>query len=207
MYTLMLDHPRLADTDVTSLRGVVAGGSRIDPATIAACRAAFGCAFVNYYGCADGVNSTTGLADPAETAHSSVGRPNPAAAAIRIVEDGRDLPRGEVGEILGLGPMSPLCYVDDDFNTRYRTEDGWVRSGDLGRIDEQGYLHVVGRRNEIIIRGGRNLSPVEVELLISQHPAVRQVACVGMSRPGDGRTDGGLACRSAPMRHRPPSTS
>ena len=179
MYTLMLDHPGLAATDMSSLRGIVGGGSRVDPTTVAACRTAFGCAFVNCYGSADGVNSTTDLTDQPETAHTAVGRPNPAVAAIRIVEDGRDVPCGEVGEILGLGPMSPLCYVDDDFNARYRTDDGWVRSGDLGRLDENGYLHVVGRRSEIVIRGGRNLSPVEVELLIGQHPAVRQVACVG----------------------------
>ena len=181
MYTLMLDRPRIRDTDMSSLRAVVAGGSRVDPATVAACRAAFGCAFVNCYGSADGVNSTTDLADPPETAHTAVGRPNHAVAAIRVVDDGRDVRVGEVGEILGLGPMSPLCYVDDGFNTRYRTADGWVRTGDLGRIDEQGYLHVVGRRNEVIIRGGRNLSPVEVELLLGQHPAVRQVACVGVA--------------------------
>jgi acyl-CoA synthetase (AMP-forming)/AMP-acid ligase II len=76
--------------------------------------------------------------------------------------------------------MSPLCYVDPDFDGRYRTGDGWVRTGDLGRVDRDGFLHVVGRHSEIVIRGGRNISPVEVELLLAQHPAVRQVACVGL---------------------------
>ncbi|OJF09745.1 class I adenylate-forming enzyme family protein [Couchioplanes caeruleus] len=181
MFAMMLDHPRLARTGTSSLRAMVAGGSRIDPATVAAVRERFGCAVVNCYGSADGVNCTTDPAEPPREIHEAVGRPNSAVAAIRIVgENGRDVPAGEVGEIWGLGPMSPLCYVDPEFDGRYRTDGGWARTGDLGRIDEHGYLHVVGRRNEIVIRGGRNLSPVEVELLLAQHPAVRQVACVGV---------------------------
>ncbi|MBO4161303.1 class I adenylate-forming enzyme family protein [Micromonospora antibiotica] len=182
MFTMMLDHPRLATTNTSSLRAVVAGGSRVDPATVQACRDRFDTAFVNCYGSADGVNCTTDPLDPPTAVHDAVGRPNPAVAAVRIVgDDDTDVPTGEVGEIWGLGPMSPLCYVDPEFDDRYRVEGGWVRTGDLGRIDADGFLHVVGRRNEIIIRGGRNLSPVEVELLIAQHPAVRQVACVGVT--------------------------
>ncbi|MFJ8690919.1 class I adenylate-forming enzyme family protein [Micromonospora wenchangensis] len=182
MFAMMLDHPRLATTNTSSLRAVVAGGSRVDPATVQACRDRFDAAFVNCYGSADGVNCTTDPLDPPTAVHDAVGRPNPAVAAVRIVgDDDIDVATGEVGEIWGLGPMSPLCYVDPEFDDRYRVEGGWVRTGDLGRIDADGFLHVVGRRNEIIIRGGRNLSPVEVELLIAQHPAVRQVACVGVA--------------------------
>jgi acyl-CoA synthetase (AMP-forming)/AMP-acid ligase II len=181
MFAMMLDHPGLDETDTSSLRAVVAGGSRVDPTTVHACRDRFGTAFVNCYGSADGVNCTTDPLDPPDAVYDAVGRPNPTVAAIRIVgDDGTDVPAGEVGEIWGLGPMSPLCYVDADFDDRYRAAGGWVRTGDLGRLDDDGFLHVVGRRNEIIIRGGRNLSPVEVELLIAQHPAVRQVACVGV---------------------------
>ncbi|BCJ58402.1 class I adenylate-forming enzyme family protein [Micromonospora endophytica] len=181
MFAMMLDHPRMAHTDTSSLRAVVAGGSRIDPATVDACRNRFGTAFVNCYGSADGVNCTTDPLDPPQAVYDAVGRPNPAVAAIRVVgDDGIDVPPGQVGEIWGLGPMSPLCYVDPEFDQRYRTDGGWVRTGDLGQVDDDGFLHVVGRRNEIIIRGGRNLSPVEVELLVAQHPAVRQVACVGV---------------------------
>ena len=181
MFAMMLDHPAIDKIDMSSLRAVVAGGSRVDPATVDACRAAFGCRYVNSYGSADGVNCVTDPDNPPTDVHSAVGRPNPAVAAIRVVdENGRDVPAGAAGEIWGLGPMSPLCYVDPELDARYRTDGGWVRTGDLGRIDRDGFLHVVGRRNEIIIRGGRNISPVEVELLLAQHPAVRQVACVGV---------------------------
>jgi acyl-CoA synthetase (AMP-forming)/AMP-acid ligase II len=182
MFAMMLDQPRLASMDTSSIRAVVAGGSRVDRATVAACRAGFGAEFVNCYGSADGINCTTDPRDPPPDVHSAVGRPNPAVAAIRVVgEDGRNVPTGEIGEVQGLGPMSPLCYVDREFDERYRVDGGWVCTGDLGRIDSDGYLHIVGRHSEIIIRGGRNVSPVEVELLIAQHPAVRQVACVGVA--------------------------
>ncbi|MEV6596784.1 class I adenylate-forming enzyme family protein [Actinoplanes sp. NPDC051346] len=181
MFAMMLDHPRMADVDTSSLHAVVAGGSRIDRSTVEAIRERFGCAFVNCYGSGDGVNCTTDPADPPEKVYEAVGRPNHAVAAIRIVgDDDQDVPAGEVGEIWGLGPMSPLCYVDAEFDGRYRTDGGWTRTGDLGRLDADGFLHVVGRRNDVVIRGGRNLSPVEVELLLAQHPAVRQVACVGV---------------------------
>ncbi|GGJ83034.1 2,3-dihydroxybenzoate-AMP ligase [Pilimelia anulata] len=184
MFAMMLAEPRLDSIDTSSLRAIVAGGSRVDPATVDGCRERFGAAYVNCYGSADGVNCTTDPADPPADVHTAVGRPNPAVAAIRVVgEDGRDVPAGGVGEIWGLGPMSPLCYVDPAFDARYRTAGGWVRTGDLGRFDAAGYLHVVGRKHEVVIRGGRNLSPVEVELLLAQHPDVTQVACLGVPDP------------------------
>lgn len=181
MFAKMLDHPRLAEVDVSSLRAVVSGGSRVDPGTVEACRLSFGCVFVNCYGSADGVNCVTDPQQPPSDVHARVGRPNIRVAAIRIVcENGSEAAPGEIGEIWGLGPMSPMCYVDADFDSRYRAEGGWVRTGDLGRIDAEGYLHVEGRLAEYVIRGGLNISPVEVELLIAQHPAVCQVACVGV---------------------------
>ncbi|MGH3941006.1 MAG: class I adenylate-forming enzyme family protein [Pseudonocardiaceae bacterium] len=184
MFQKLLASPTLATTDTSSLHAVVAGGSRVDPATVAACREALGCAFVNCYGSADGVNCTTRPdADPVQL-HSAVGRPDPAVAAIRVVgSDDRDVSEGEIGEVWALGPMSPMCYVDPRLNSRYRAPGGWVRTGDLGRLDADGQLHIVGRCKDIIIRGGRNISPVEVELLLAQHPAVLAAACVGVPDP------------------------
>ncbi len=184
MFQKLLASPALPATDTSSLHAVVAGGSRVDPATVTACRQALGCVFVNCYGSADGVNCTTPLdADPTQL-HTAVGRPDPAVAAVRVVaEDGRDVPDGDVGEIWALGPMSPLCYVDPDLDARYRAPGGWARTGDLGRLGTDGQLHVVGRRKDVIIRGGRNISPVEVELLLAQHPAVRAATCIGVPDP------------------------
>lgn len=181
MFRMLLDHPRLAATDVSSIRVIAPGGAQLDATTAAACREAFDCAVVNVYGSADGVNCHTALDDPPERA-TGAGRPNPAVAEIRIVNDALEsLPNGQVGEIIARGPMTPMRYLgDDDLNAAYRTPDGWVRTGDLGVIDADGYLDVVGRRKDIVIRGGDNISPVEVEQLLVGHPDIRDAACVGV---------------------------
>jgi acyl-CoA synthetase (AMP-forming)/AMP-acid ligase II len=180
MFRMLREHPALAATDTASLRALVFGGSRLDLTTAQACRRAFGCAVVNLYGSADGMNCHTTLDDPPSRA-GTVGRPNPAVAEIRIVDDELNpLPRGRVGEVIARGPITPMRYLDDNLNARYRTPDGWVRSGDLGVLDDEGYLTIVGRRKDVIIRGGTNISPAEVEHALASHPAVRDVACVGV---------------------------
>ncbi|MFF1336966.1 class I adenylate-forming enzyme family protein [Streptomyces sp. NPDC058290] len=77
--------------------------------------------------------------------------------------------------------MTPMCYVAaPDLDARYRTPEGWVRTGDLGLIDGDGVLHLVGRLKDIVIRGGANISPAEVERELASHPRVRDVVCVGV---------------------------
>ena len=95
-----------------------------------------------------------------------------------------EAPRGSVGEIVARGPMTPLCYVAaPELDARYRTADGWVRTGDLGRMEEDGTLRIVGRLKDVVIRGGANISPAEVELELATHPDVRDVVCVGVPDP------------------------
>ena len=105
-----------------------------------------------------------------------------AVPAISIVDgSGRPVPRGEPGEICALGPMTPLCYVAaPELDARYRLPDGAVRTGDRGRLDSGGRLHVLGRLRQIVVRGGYNISPAEVECQLGAHPAVTDVACVGV---------------------------
>jgi len=184
MLRMLLDHPRIAETDTSSLRAVVLGGSPLDEPTARRGRAVLGCPVVHLYGSADGVNCHTAPDDPPERI-TTVGRPRAALARIRIVDAQlRDLPPGRSGEILALGPMSPLCYVGDPtLDRRYRTPGGWVRTGDLGRLDADGYLTVVGRLKDVVIRGGLNISPAEIEALIITHPAVTDVACVPVEDP------------------------
>jgi acyl-CoA synthetase len=168
--------------DVSSLEVVATFGSALARATLDEARARFGCAFVNGYGCSDGAASQTALDDSPEHVAQTVGRPDPAVTAIRICdEDGKDVAAGEIGEVLGRGPLSPMCYLEaPDLDARYRTEDGWSKTGDLGTIDADGYLRIVGRVKDIIIRGGYNISPGETEELLLSHPAIIHAACVGM---------------------------
>ncbi|MFE7211077.1 class I adenylate-forming enzyme family protein [Streptomyces sp. NPDC001698] len=193
MIRMMLD--RMAEgghQKFTPPTAVIVGGSPLDEATAAEARKAFGCPVVNLYGSADGVNCHTGLSD--DSRHDSgqpgiaAGRPDPRVADIRIALPGtpelQEVPHGTVGEIVARGPMTPLCYVAaPDLDSRYRTADGWVRTGDLGLIDEDGALRIVGRLKDVVIRGGANISPAEVEIELATHPGVRDVVCVGVRDP------------------------
>lgn len=165
---------------------LVLGGAPLDEATARAAAEAFGCPVVNLYGSADGVNCHTGLhhtVPPTDRSGVVAGRPDPRVAEIRIADPDthEPLPDGRTGEIVSRGPMTPLCYVaSPDLDARYRTTEGWVRTGDLGHFDEEGVLHVVGRLKDVVIRGGANISPAEVERELASHPQVRDVVCVGV---------------------------
>jgi acyl-CoA synthetase len=189
MFQRLLGHPDLPATDVSSLVAVVSGGATIDPSTAQKCVTQLGCAFVSLYGSADGVNCHTLLDDPLPVAQYTVGKPNATICDIRIADTAdRPLRPGEVGEILARGPMSPLCYVHaPELDARYRTPEGWVRTGDRGFLDDEGRLHLVGRSKEIIIRGGTNISPAEVEAAVAAHADVVSVACIALPDPDLGQ--------------------
>ncbi|MEI5098004.1 class I adenylate-forming enzyme family protein [Streptomyces sp. PmtG] len=186
MARMILDHlSRLGDGEkLPAPAALVLGGSPLDVTTAERAGEAFGCPVVNLYGSADGVNCHTGLeGHPGASRADGIvaGRPDPRVADIRVADPvtHEPLPDGSVGEIVARGPMTPLCYVAaPELDARYRTPDGWVRTGDLGVIDADGVLHVVGRLKDVVIRGGANISPAEVERALSSHPAVRDVVCV-----------------------------
>lgn len=184
MLRMMLDHPQAGTARIRGVGTVVAGGARLDPGTAAGAERLFGCPVINTYGSSDGVHcmlSAAGGGNGAPGPRS--GRPNPAIVGFRIVDEMlRDVPAGQVGEIIARGPFTPLCYVGaPGLNSRYRTPDGWVRTDDLGTLSSSGWLSVVDRRKEIVIRGGANISPAEVEQLILQlRDEVSDAACVGV---------------------------
>jgi long-chain acyl-CoA synthetase len=110
----------------------------------------------------------------------SCGRPLP-DCAIRIVDDGlRDLPAGDVGEVLLRSPAMMSGYFKNPIATAETIFDGWVRSGDLGKVDADGFLYIVGRRKDMIIRGGSNIYPVEIEEVLYAHSAVAECAVIGV---------------------------
>ncbi len=114
---------------------------------------------------------------------NGLGRPNPSVCEIRIIDDeGNALPPGACGEIVARGPLSPMQYVNaPELDARYRDEEGWVHTGDLGYLDDQGYLILAGRKKDIIIRGGANISPVQIENIATSHPDIVGSACIAVS--------------------------
>ncbi|MFC7790953.1 class I adenylate-forming enzyme family protein [Streptomyces cinereoruber] len=178
MLRRMADLPRLPGEDTSSLRAVVSSGAALPASTAAACRERFGVPVVTVYGSSDGVNCHT--AAPGAPAGDTAGTPDPAVAVLRIVRpDGTPADTGEPGEIQARGPMTPLCYVAaPDLDARYRTADGWVRTGDLGALDGKGRLRALGRLRNVVIRGGHTISPAEVEQELGTHPGIAEAVCV-----------------------------
>jgi non-ribosomal peptide synthetase component E (peptide arylation enzyme) len=169
------------DADLSSLEVVGSFGAAMSEDRVRLTLDTFGARFVNGYGCSDGAICMTGWDDRPEKIARTVGRPNPAISEIRILDDdGAELAVGEVGEVCARGPMSPLGYFESpDLDDLYRFDGGWVRTGDLGFFDGEGYLHISGRKKDIIVRGGYNISPAETEAGLCKHPAIAEAACVG----------------------------
>jgi acyl-CoA synthetase (AMP-forming)/AMP-acid ligase II len=184
-------HEALSTTDVSSFRLFSCGGADVDPALVREAAARLGCVAKRVYGSTEFPTiTTTGPADPAERRFDSEGRVI-GAAEIRLVDDeGTDVAPGVEGEVLARGPECFLGYRRATLNADTFTADGWFRTGDLGRLDTGGYLRITGRKKEIIIRKGENISARELEDLLAEHPAVAEVAVVGLPDPAAGE----IAC-------------
>jgi acyl-CoA synthetase (AMP-forming)/AMP-acid ligase II len=118
--------------------------------------------------------------DDVMTKLASVGTPMPLSEMRIVREDGADAAPGEVGEIVGRGPLLMAGYYKKPEQTAQAIADGWLRSGDLGYLDEDGYLHLVDRAKDMFISGGVNVYPRDIEEVISRHPAVIEVAVFGV---------------------------
>lgn len=196
MIQRLLSSPRCATTDLSSIRRIVYGAAPIPRDLIHRALDIFGDVLSQSYGQSEIVPIT--CLTPADhrahvdgTAHklASAGRPT-ANTAVRIEgSDGEILPVGEVGQIVGRGPGAMQGIYGDPAATAERiTADGWVRTGDLGRLDEDGYLFVVDRMDDIIISGGFNISPAEIEDALNLHDDVVEAVAFGVPDPQWGNT-------------------
>jgi acyl-CoA synthetase (AMP-forming)/AMP-acid ligase II len=191
---LMLHHPDFASTDLSSVRTVVLGGGPATPALVAEIRARLAAPVAVRYSCTEaGTGLGTEFADPPEDAEVSVGRPHHGVdLALRDPDSGDPMPDGEVGEVCLRSPAVMSGYWRDPDATRAAFwPDGFVRTGDLGRLDDNGRLHLCGRAKEMYVRGGYNVHPMEVESVLAAHPRVRDVAMV--ARPDDVMGEVGVA--------------
>jgi acyl-CoA synthetase (AMP-forming)/AMP-acid ligase II len=118
----------------------------------------------------------------------SVGRP-PQFMEIRIVDEkGNNLPAGKIGEIVGRGPLLMTGYYKNEVQTREAIRDGWLYTGDLGYVDEEGFLFLTGRKKDLIISGGVNVYPTDIEEIIIRHPGIKDVAVFGAPHEEWGET-------------------
>jgi len=177
---LMLRQPDFDKYDLDSVRAIVVGGGPVTPGLAEEARARFGAALATRYSCTEaGIGLGTAFDDPEEDAVVSVGRPHPAVDLALLDADDRPVADGEVGAVCLRSPAVMSSYWDDPEATAAAfTSDGYVRTGDLGWVDDRGRLRLVGRSKEMYVRGGYNVYPVEVESVLSTHPAVAAVAVV-----------------------------
>jgi acyl-CoA synthetase (AMP-forming)/AMP-acid ligase II len=164
----LLDSPLFTDADLTALRVTAVAGAPMPPDVAAEWEDRSESRVCIFYGSMDAGQLSVGSpGDPREKRHHTVGRPHACCEAM-ITEE---------GEICMRGDTVQERYWGEDHGPY--SEDGWVHMGDLGRLDEEGYLQVVGRKKDLIIRGGTNINPHEVEQVLRRHPAIADVCLVG----------------------------
>src|SRR5438309_1439518 len=177
----LLNAPNFKDYDTSSLREFGLGGAGVPP-TLADQAAGVGWWSMRAYGCTEHPSITMGTKDDplARRAHTD-GRPMIDVEVRLVDDDGNDVAPGEEGEVISRGPDQFLGYMDPAMDADAFTEDGWFRTGDIGRFDAEGYLAITDRKKDIIIRGGENISAREVEEILAEHPKVQEAAVTPVS--------------------------
>jgi acyl-CoA synthetase (AMP-forming)/AMP-acid ligase II len=177
---LMLRRPDFDSYDLDSVGFIIVGGGPVTPGLADEARARFGARLATRYSCTEaGIGLGTAFDDPDEDAVVSVGRPHPSVDLALLDEHDHPVTAGEIGEVCLRSDAVMSEYWRDPEATRAAfTPGGFVRTGDLGWIDDQGRLRLVGRSKEMYVRGGYNVYPVEVEGVLSSHPGVAAIAIV-----------------------------
>ncbi|WP_182376437.1 fatty-acid--CoA ligase FadD8 [Nocardioides sp. WS12] len=187
LYALM-DHPDSRTRDLSSLETVYYGASAINPVRLKEAIERFGPIFAQYYGQSEAPMVITYFpkgdhvdADgkPAEERLTSCGRPSAYLRTALLGEDGNPVPQGEPGEICVAGPLLSAGYWQLPDETAATFRDGWMHTGDVAREDENGLWYIVDRTKDMIVTGGFNVFPREVEDVIAEHPAIAQVGVIG----------------------------
>lgn len=184
IYQGLLNHPGFDPTRTTSLRLAVTGAAPVPVELVELMRGTLGFeTVVTAYGMTEGcgIATTCRPEDDPETISGTSGRAYPGVEVRVVGEDGAELPRGEAGEILVRGYNVTRGYFEDPEKTAETIDpDGWLHTGDVGVMDERGYVRITDRIKDMFIVGGFNAYPAEIENAINRHPAVNQVAVVGV---------------------------
>jgi acyl-CoA synthetase (AMP-forming)/AMP-acid ligase II len=184
MLRLLLGEPGSGPDDFRTLRKVVYGGSPISETLLTECLETFGCDMAQIYGLTETGNTAVCLppADhvPGNPRMRAAGRPYPGVQVKIIDSDGAPVPTGTVGEVCLHSPANMLEYWRQPEATARTLVDGWIHTGDAGRLDEDGYVYIQDRIKDLIIVAGENIYPAEIENVLAKHPAVADAAVVGV---------------------------
>ena len=194
MPIMMLQHPDMNKYDLSSLRTMALAGAPLPVEVAHQIIEKMGCYMTSAYGMTEtAISNITSLDDPVEIVCSTVGKPQPGMEHKVVDKKGRIVPIGQEGDACARGQNVCEGYFKDPKRTADVIDDrGWIHSGDLAKMDEHGNLIIVGRIKDVIVRGGENISPTEIEDILYTYDKVEQVAVVGI--PNDRLGEGTCAC-------------
>jgi len=182
IYTGLMQHAEFAATDFSALRLCYSGAERLPEETLRAWETATGCMTLEGFGQSEAGPVLAFNPEHGVRKSLSVGVPVPLTeiGIVAVDDPARELPPGEAGEIRVRGPQIMCGYRNRPDEDAVTLRDGWLHTGDIGRLDADGYLYIVGRKKEMVIVGGNNVYPREIEELLCAHPAITEAAAVGV---------------------------
>ncbi len=180
MYGALLNHAGRETCDVSSLRVCASGGASLPVEVLRGFEECFGCKVLEGYGLSETSPVASFNHPDRERKAGSIGTPIEGVEMKLVDDDGNEVAQGEIGEILIKGHNVMKGYLNHPEATAEAIKDGWFASGDMAKVDEDGYFFIVDRKKELIIRGGYNVYPREIEEVLYEHAAVREVAVVGV---------------------------
>jgi long-chain acyl-CoA synthetase len=180
MFVALLYAPDAEKYDTSSLIYCVSGSAPLPIEILKGFEQKFSCKIREGYGLSEAAAVLTAHGADMPQKPGSVGVPIPGVEVRVVDENDNPVPVGEVGEIIARGPNIMQGYYNLPEQTQATLRDGWLHTGDMGRFDEDGYLYIVERKKDLIIRGGFNIYPRDVEEVLATHPAVIEAAVVGI---------------------------
>ena len=186
IFNLILYHPELDKYDLSSLKDCVSGAAPLPAELLHNFQDRFGIRIRSIYGLTEssGIGSMVRPSDPVR--EGTVGRAYENSELAILDEDGNVLEAGDVGEICIKGPMVMKGYLNRPEDTEQALRGGWLHTGDVGYLDDEGFLYITDRVKDLIIKGGENIMPAQVEEVIYRHPAVSECAVIGVTDPSYG---------------------